>query len=119
MRNPRIAAKLCLALALLTQFAVAESSKAAKPPKANRLQLTQNIDKIIGEPDVSRGFWGIEVVSLKDGSVLYSMNSDKLFTPASNTKLYPKAHQRIVTKPARPKHCAMTERTFLVRTRPP
>lgn len=88
MRRTRIAAKLCLVFLLLTQLTLAESAKAVKPPKANRLQLTQNIDRIIGEPDVSRGFWGIEVVSLKDGSVLYSMNNDKLFTPASNTKLF-------------------------------
>jgi D-alanyl-D-alanine carboxypeptidase/D-alanyl-D-alanine-endopeptidase (penicillin-binding protein 4) len=37
---------------------------------------------------VGRGFWGIEVVSLKDGHTLYALNSDKLFTPASNTKLF-------------------------------
>src|SRR3954462_11445792 len=88
MRSTRIAAKLCLILLLVTHVVAAESSRAVKLPKANRLQLTQNIDRIIGEPDVSRGFWGIEVVSLKNGSVLYTMNSDKLFTPASNTKLF-------------------------------
>ncbi|HET9695950.1 MAG TPA: D-alanyl-D-alanine carboxypeptidase/D-alanyl-D-alanine-endopeptidase [Terriglobales bacterium] len=81
----------CVALILLLVLAVspsfAESSR-AKPPKANRQLLIQNIDQIISEPDVARGFWGIEVVSLKDGSVLYSANSDKLFTPASNTKLF-------------------------------
>jgi serine-type D-Ala-D-Ala carboxypeptidase/endopeptidase (penicillin-binding protein 4) len=88
MRSSRIAAKLCLILLLVTHVVAAESSKAVKLPKANRLQLTQNIDRIIAEPDVSRGFWGIEVVSLKDGSVIYTMNSDKLFTPASNTKLF-------------------------------
>ncbi len=88
MRRTRITAKLCLAFLLMSPLAVAESAKAVKPPKANRVQLTQNIDRIINEPDVSRGFWGIEVVSLKDGSVLYSINGDKLFTPASNTKLF-------------------------------
>ena len=88
MRRTRIAAKLCLAFLLMAQLATAESAKAVKPPKANRVQLTQNIDRIINEPDVSRGFWGIEVVSLKDGSLLYSINGDKLFTPASNTKLF-------------------------------
>ena len=36
----------------------------------------------------SRGFWGIEVISLATGETLYSQNSDKLFTPASNTKLF-------------------------------
>lgn len=31
---------------------------------------------------------GIKVVSLRSGKVLYSLNSDHLFTPASNNKLY-------------------------------
>src|SRR5512147_399298 len=88
MRARRVVTNLCLVFLLLTQLALAESAKAVKPPKANRLQLTQNIDRIVSEPDVSRGFWGIEVVSLRDGAVLYSSNSDKLFTPASNTKLF-------------------------------
>ena len=38
--------------------------------------------------DLARGFWGIEVVSLSTGKVLYARDADKLFTPASNTKLF-------------------------------
>src|SRR6266480_2736695 len=40
------------------------------------------------KPHLSRGFWGIEITSVTNGKVLYSLNSDKLFTPASNTKLF-------------------------------
>ena len=66
---------LCLLLATQVQ--------AAKPkPLANR------ISAILSDSDLARGFWGIEVVSLKTGKVLYSQNPDKLFTPASNTKLF-------------------------------
>ena len=50
--------------------------------------LAGQIETILAQPDVGRGFWGIEVVSLKDGRTLYALNSDKLFTPASNTKLF-------------------------------
>jgi serine-type D-Ala-D-Ala carboxypeptidase/endopeptidase (penicillin-binding protein 4) len=46
------------------------------------------IDAILSEPDLARGFWGIKVVSLSSGRVLYEHNADKLFTPASNTKLF-------------------------------
>ena len=50
--------------------------------------LQERIAAVLSAPDLSRGFWGIEVVSLATGETLYSQNSDKLFTPASNTKLF-------------------------------
>ena len=50
--------------------------------------LEKRVDEILSQPDVARGFWGIEVVSLDSGKTLYSDNADKLFTPASNTKLF-------------------------------
>ncbi|HWR15086.1 MAG TPA: D-alanyl-D-alanine carboxypeptidase/D-alanyl-D-alanine-endopeptidase [Terriglobales bacterium] len=86
MRSARI--RLALVVLLLTSISVSAESAKSKPPKPNRQILTQQIDRLVTEPDVARGFWGIEVVSLKEGTVLYSLNSDKLFTPASNTKLF-------------------------------
>ena len=50
--------------------------------------LEKRIASVLAQPDLNRGFWGIEVVSLSTGKVLYAQNSDKLFTPASNTKLF-------------------------------
>ena len=50
--------------------------------------LQDRIAAVLSAPDLARGFWGIEVVSLATGETLYSQNSDKLFTPASNTKLF-------------------------------
>jgi D-alanyl-D-alanine carboxypeptidase/D-alanyl-D-alanine-endopeptidase (penicillin-binding protein 4) len=50
--------------------------------------LTPRINKILSDPDIARGFWGIEIVSLNTGQVLYSLNAEKLFVPASNTKLF-------------------------------
>src|SRR5262249_22199160 len=38
--------------------------------------------------DARRGHWGIEVVRLSDGKVLYSRNAEQLYLPASNMKLY-------------------------------
>ena len=86
MRRARVALSLVVLL-LAAQLSLAESSR-GKPAKPNREALTKKIEQIVSEPDVARGFWGIEVASLKDGTVLYSMNADKLFTPASNTKLF-------------------------------
>src|SRR5437763_4607897 len=55
---------------------------------SHKKALEKHIGAILSQPDLGRGFWGIEVVSLKTGKVLYSQNADKLFTPASNTKLF-------------------------------
>src|SRR2546425_1572928 len=50
--------------------------------------LPARIAAVLSDPDLARGFWGIEVVSLPSGRILYAQNADKLFTPASNTKLF-------------------------------
>jgi len=55
---------------------------------ASRNSLAKRLDEILNAPDLDRGFWGIEVVSLDRGRILYAQNADKLFTPASNTKLF-------------------------------
>ncbi len=82
-RLPKLLAPLICSLltcALLVDLAQA----APKKPPA----LQQQIDAILTQPDLARGYWGIEITSLASGKVLYSLNADKLFTPASNTKLF-------------------------------
>ena len=58
---------------------------ASRKPQAN---LKKQIDTILSQPDLAQGFWGIEITSLATGKPIYSLNADKLFTPASNTKLF-------------------------------
>src|SRR5438067_9655659 len=65
-------------------FALPMQAAAHKP----HVSLKKQIETILAQPDLSRGFWGIEITSATTGKVLYSLNSDKLFTPASNTKLF-------------------------------
>src|SRR5713226_8085456 len=55
---------------------------------ASHKALAAHIATILSQRDLARGFWGVEVVSLSSGKVLYAQNADKLFTPASNTKLF-------------------------------
>jgi len=56
----------------------------AAPPRS----LHDRIADVLNSPDLARGFWGIEVASVSSGQTLYEQNADKLFTPASNTKLF-------------------------------
>ena len=59
----------------------------AKTSAASRL-LAQKITSLLAQPDLGLSFWGLEVVSVDDQQILYTLNSDKLFVPASNTKLF-------------------------------
>ena len=50
--------------------------------------LAQQIDRAIDESDQTQARWGVFVISMRDGRVLSSRNGDRLFTPASNMKIY-------------------------------
>jgi D-alanyl-D-alanine carboxypeptidase/D-alanyl-D-alanine-endopeptidase (penicillin-binding protein 4) len=80
-------ARLCILL-LFVQLALAAPKDKHKDTKHESKALGGRIEKILSQPDVARGFWGIEAVDLATGETLYTMNADKLFTPASNTKLF-------------------------------
>lgn len=70
---------------LLCAFLAPQALAAARKP---HLSLKKQIEAILSQPELQRGFWGIEITSAGSGKVLYSLNADKLFTPASNTKLF-------------------------------
>ncbi|MGZ4823587.1 MAG: D-alanyl-D-alanine carboxypeptidase, partial [Terriglobales bacterium] len=81
-----IVARFCI-LFLLVQAAFAAPKKEKKPLHESKT-LASRIEKILSQPDVARAFWGIEAVDVASGETLYTLNADKLFTPASNTKLF-------------------------------
>ncbi|HZE69447.1 MAG TPA: D-alanyl-D-alanine carboxypeptidase/D-alanyl-D-alanine-endopeptidase [Pyrinomonadaceae bacterium] len=72
--------------------AAEHSLESAAPGRSSSDQanakLVQLIEKTINESNFAEARWGIHVISVSDGHVLYSRNGDKLFTPASNMKLY-------------------------------
>src|ERR1039457_3418134 len=87
MYRVRNLAPLVLLFALLSPaFAVANN----KPDKkqSGEKKLASEIEQILSDPEAARGFWGIYAVSMDSGKPLYALNQDKLFTPASNTKLF-------------------------------
>jgi D-alanyl-D-alanine carboxypeptidase/D-alanyl-D-alanine-endopeptidase (penicillin-binding protein 4) len=58
------------------------------PVLAQHKELTKRLDAILLRTDVARGFWGVEIEDLDTGRVVYSHEADRLYTPASNTKLF-------------------------------
>jgi dihydroorotase/N-acyl-D-amino-acid deacylase len=62
-------------------------SLAAVPARAQSdASLAQRIQKVITRLEFAHANFGIEFYSLDTGKVLYSLNADKLFVPASTTK---------------------------------
>jgi D-alanyl-D-alanine carboxypeptidase/D-alanyl-D-alanine-endopeptidase (penicillin-binding protein 4) len=65
----------------------AESSKSSAS-QTNDPALAAAIDRVLNENDLGRARFGVFVMSLKDGRVLYARDATELFTPASNMKVY-------------------------------
>ncbi len=79
---------IVVALAAAPVFAGSGAAPASAPAPGPATQLQERIAALLSSPDLAHGFWGIEVVALGTGETLYAQNSGKLFTPASNTKLF-------------------------------
>lgn len=52
------------------------------------VELGRRIAHEIGEGKFASARWGVEIISLRDGHTLYARDAERLFTPASNMKLY-------------------------------
>jgi D-alanyl-D-alanine carboxypeptidase/D-alanyl-D-alanine-endopeptidase (penicillin-binding protein 4) len=74
------------ALFLLTVCALVFPPSAQAASRQN--SLARQIEAILQASPAGRGFWGIEVVRLSDGEILYSRNTQHLFQPASNMKMF-------------------------------
>jgi len=73
-----LAPALCLAVALI---AAPQSLRAQSTDS-----LAERIQKVMDRPEFARANFGIEFYSLETGKVVYSLNANKLFVPASTTK---------------------------------
>jgi len=70
--------------------ATQKAADLAATPRRERRDptLDRRIDKILAASDVQRGSWGIQVVELASGKLLYERDADHLFIPASNMKMF-------------------------------
>ncbi|HEV7683147.1 MAG TPA: D-alanyl-D-alanine carboxypeptidase/D-alanyl-D-alanine-endopeptidase, partial [Pyrinomonadaceae bacterium] len=65
-----------------------KSSLASENLSSQPTELARRIDSTIEQSDLGAARLGISVISMVDGSTVYKRDSDKLFTPASNMKIY-------------------------------
>ncbi len=67
-----------------------ETPKAQEPPKAPDTveTLQKRINALIKQPRYASALWGVKVVSLDSGKTLFEHEAQKLYSPASNSKLY-------------------------------
>jgi len=75
-------------LALVAPCFFPREAVAKEPGEIGPRELRRRIEAILGQAEARRGSWGIKVIRLPDGKVLYARNSDHLFQPASNMKLF-------------------------------
>src|SRR5664280_1484133 len=87
MYRVRNLAPLVLLFALLSPAFAAANNKPDKKQSGEK-KLASEIEQILSDPEAARGFWGIYAVSMDSGKPLFALNQDKLFTPASNAKLF-------------------------------
>lgn len=64
-----------------------KEAKEVKGP-ATVAELQQKLTEVVSQPKYTAAFWGVKVVSLDSGKTLFERNPEKLFSPASNSKLY-------------------------------
>jgi D-alanyl-D-alanine carboxypeptidase/D-alanyl-D-alanine-endopeptidase (penicillin-binding protein 4) len=57
-------------------------------PPTTLPELRQRLADCVGQPKYAAAMWGAKIVSLDTGLTVFDQNPQKLFTPASNTKLF-------------------------------
>lgn len=68
--------------------AAPNNQAASSPSSSSAVELAHKIDETIDGSDFAAARWGVFVVSLRDGHVLYARDAQRPFTPASNMKVY-------------------------------
>jgi serine-type D-Ala-D-Ala carboxypeptidase/endopeptidase (penicillin-binding protein 4) len=74
-------------LLLVLAVSAATAAESVKQP-ANLGELQRQLSEYLAQPKYAAALWGVKVVSLDKGTVLFEHHAGKLFRPASNTKLY-------------------------------
>ncbi|HYG35848.1 MAG TPA: D-alanyl-D-alanine carboxypeptidase/D-alanyl-D-alanine-endopeptidase, partial [Clostridia bacterium] len=81
--------RLFLIAQVLSAVLLLQHGFALEPnPPATLTELQQRIVDHVSQRKFSAALWGVKIVSLDTGRTLFEHNAGKLFSPASNAKLY-------------------------------
>lgn len=83
----------CLVASLLLCLVFAPLAEARKKPKPSPAPapleaFRKKIESLIGSGPAEQAFYGIQIYSVTQGKTIFSLNANKHFMPASNTKLF-------------------------------
>jgi D-alanyl-D-alanine carboxypeptidase/D-alanyl-D-alanine-endopeptidase (penicillin-binding protein 4) len=98
MPNRSNRASVVLTLVLYVAASLETGAAGEKKP-APKKDLGKDIAAVLSQPPLNRAHWGVDVVDLETGKALYSQNSDQLFLPASNAKLFTTAAALAIAGP--------------------
>ncbi len=79
-----LVATLCVAVSLQAQKNASTTESAVKTVPGLQAQIKAHI----AQSRFEHCMWGVKVVSLETGKVLFDRNGEKLMKPASNAKMY-------------------------------
>src|SRR5260370_1179364 len=83
LKNSSRVLRLCGAMVAALLFCIQLAPARAQ----SQSTLSQRIQKVISRPEFAHANFGIELYSLDTGKVVYALNANKLFVPASTTKI--------------------------------
>lgn len=87
MNLPGISRILVLCCAICQLASCASTTGSSRRNGISSNELKTRLQSVLGNSELSQAAIGIDVVSLRNGKTLFQSNSNRLFIPASNTKL--------------------------------
>jgi D-alanyl-D-alanine carboxypeptidase/D-alanyl-D-alanine-endopeptidase (penicillin-binding protein 4) len=80
---------ISVSILILAIFALTQPVFCQEPNRpATLTELRERLVDHVSAPRFAAALWGVKIVSLDSGKTLFETNAQKLFSPASNSKLY-------------------------------
>lgn len=88
MRTKRLNAFLAILISIVLAGGASAGQQSTSSGPRSIADLRSAIDSVINSGAFISARWGIQVVSLDSGKVIYERDANKLFVPASNCKIF-------------------------------